>query len=236
MIREERVEDRKDEIQAREREEKINKEGEKGRWMIGYPSHPRPRSTNIRVERERERWVILLQIVWRWEGARRGGFVSIKGIEVLSYSTSTLSLLPQQRPTCISHLHLLAALYTIPFSKGPLMLVRARSFSLKRSPDWKTDLSSATSFPVSSHPLANTRVLCFLLSRHNLVKHTEFLLMVTFSSHDFSISLFVAHELVKCYTIYAAKVASSRIPRIKWKLQLYFRLIYLTFFQELNHT
>lgn len=26
-----------------------DKEGEKGRWMIGYPSHPRPRSTNIRV-------------------------------------------------------------------------------------------------------------------------------------------------------------------------------------------
>lgn len=36
-------------MQAREREEKISKEGERGRWMIGYPSHPRPRSTNIRV-------------------------------------------------------------------------------------------------------------------------------------------------------------------------------------------
>lgn len=43
--REREVKERKDGMQ----EEKMSKGGEKGRWMIGYPSHPWSRSTNIRV-------------------------------------------------------------------------------------------------------------------------------------------------------------------------------------------
>lgn len=33
----------------RKRAGKVGEGGEKGRWMIGYPSHLRPHSTNIRV-------------------------------------------------------------------------------------------------------------------------------------------------------------------------------------------
>lgn len=44
-----KAKERKDEMQVRKQEEKMSKGGEKGRWMIGYPSHPRPPSTNIRV-------------------------------------------------------------------------------------------------------------------------------------------------------------------------------------------
>jgi len=33
--------------QVRKQEEKMSKGDEKGRWMIGYLSHPRSRSTNI---------------------------------------------------------------------------------------------------------------------------------------------------------------------------------------------
>lgn len=116
----------------------------------------------------------------------------------LPHSATALSRSPQQRSTCISRLH---PLYH-SFFRRPLMPDRVRSVSLKRSPDWKTNLSPATSFPVSPHPVSEyPRVLCFLLSRRNLVKHTELPLMVTFSFHGFSISLFVAHELVECYTI-----------------------------------
>jgi len=38
-------------MQVEKQEEKMSKGGEKGQWMIGYPSHPRSRSTNIRVGR-----------------------------------------------------------------------------------------------------------------------------------------------------------------------------------------
>lgn len=51
---EEKVKERKDGMQVRENGRDMGgwlggEASERGRWMIGYPSHPRPHSTNIRV-------------------------------------------------------------------------------------------------------------------------------------------------------------------------------------------
>lgn len=128
--------------------------------MIGYPSHPRSRSTNIKVGGI---YSYKLSAGALWGVARRGGFVSIKGIEVLSYSTSALSFLsPRQRPTYISRLLLAPTLYR-PFFRCSLMPYRTHSVSLRRTPDWKANLSPATSFFASPHPVSEPRVLCFLL-------------------------------------------------------------------------
>lgn len=102
----------------------------------------------------------------------------------MSYSTSTLRYHSFSLPAATPNLYFAPA-PSIPFlfSRRPLMPYRARSVSLKRSPDWKTNLSPATSFPVAHIQLASTRVLCFLLSSSNIVKHTELPLMVPLLSH-----------------------------------------------------
>lgn len=172
----------------------MSKGGEKGRWMIGYPSHPRPPSTNIRVGGI---YSYKLSAGASQEGARRGGFVSIKGIEVLSYSTSTLLSVPsfslslplaRQRPTCISRLCFSFALYH-SFFRRSFMLHRAHSVSLKRAPDCKTNLSPATSFLVSPHPVSEPEYFAFCRVHATQSNILNSLLMVTSLFHGFSICL-----------------------------------------------
>lgn len=113
----------------------------------------------------------------RRRGSRAEGDLSpLKGLRfcrtplpIPSFPRS-LFLSPQLRPTYISRRPLLVTLHR-SFFPGALSLSLsfscappcARSVSLKRTPDWKTNLSPATSFFASPHPVSQPRVLCFFL-------------------------------------------------------------------------
>lgn len=64
--------------------------GEESLRMIGRCSHPWALGTNIRLGGIYSYKLSAAAVVSSQEGARRGGFVSIKGIEVLSCFTSVL--------------------------------------------------------------------------------------------------------------------------------------------------
>lgn len=117
----------------------------------------------------------------RWEGARRGGFVSIKGIEVLSYSTSTLRYHSFSLPAATPYLYFAPA-PSIPFLFPASSHARPCALCLVETVTRLEDESFASN-KLPHIQLASTRVLCFLLSRRNLVKHTELPLMVTLFSH-----------------------------------------------------
>lgn len=138
--------------------------------MIGYPSHPRSRSTNIKVGGI---YSYKLSAGASWGVARRGGFVSIKGIEVLSYSTSALSFLsPRQRPTYISRL-LLAPRSTIPFSAVlSCPIVHTLSHWGEHQIGRRIFHRQQASSPAHIQ-LASPEYFVFCFPRRNLVKHTK---------------------------------------------------------------
>lgn len=66
------------------------------------------------------------------------------------------------------------------FFRCSLMPYRTRSVSLRRAPDWKANLSPATSFFASPHPVSVPEYSAFCSSRRDLVKHTKLPLVISF--------------------------------------------------------
>lgn len=134
----------------------MSKGGEKGRRMIGYPSHPRAaRSTNIKVGGI---YSYKLSAGALYKGAREraeGDLSPLKGLRFCRTPLPrsfplflSLSLSPpsRQRPTCTSRACF--SLHPVPFSARSLMPHRAQhSVSLARPPDWKDESFASNKLP-----------------------------------------------------------------------------------------